>query len=188
MKVRLVFTLLSFLTLFLTALTYLFWQPVLWSLAFTLPLILLGFYDVTQKRQTIRRNFPIIGHFRYMLEAVRPEIMQYFVETDTQGRPINRMFRSLIYQRAKDVNDTVPFGTQMDVYRPGYEWMDHSMYAVDDSKIDAKPRVEVGGKDCTQPYSASLLNVSAMSYGSLSKNAVLALNKGAKMGGFAQNR
>ena len=187
MKVRSVFIFLSFLTLFLTGLTCLFWQPVLWSLAFTLPIILLGFYDVTQKRQTIRRNFPIIGHFRYMLEAVRPEIMQYFVETDTQGRPINRMFRSLIYQRAKDVNDTVPFGTQMDVYRSGYEWMDHSMYAVDDSKIDAKPRVDVGGKYCTQPYSASLLNVSAMSYGSLSKNAVLALNKGAKMGGFAQN-
>ena len=187
MKVRTGFFFLSFLTLFLTGLIYLFWQPVLWSLTLTAPIILLGFYDLSQKRQTILRNFPVLGHFRYMLEAIRPEIMQYFVETDTQGRPINRMFRSLIYQRAKDVTDTVPFGTQMDVYRSGYEWMDHSMYALDESKIDTKPRIAVGGKHCTQPYSASLLNVSAMSYGSLSKNAVLALNKGAKIGGFAQN-
>ena len=187
MKVRTGFIFLSFLTLSLTGLIYLFWQPVLWSLMFTVPIILLGFYDLSQKRQTILRNFPVLGHFRYMLEAIRPEIMQYFVETDTQGRPINRMFRSLIYQRAKDVTDTVPFGTQMDVYRSGYEWMDHSMYAIDEIKIDTKPRVSVGGKYCTQPYSASLLNVSAMSYGSLSKNAVMALNKGAKIGGFAQN-
>ena len=187
MKVRTGFIFLSFLTFFLTGLTYLFWQPVLWSLTVTTPIILLGFYDLSQKRQTILRNFPVLGHFRYMLEAIRPEIMQYFVETDTQGRPINRMFRSLIYQRAKDVTDTVPFGTQMDVYRSGYEWMDHSMYAIDETKIDTKPRVPVGGKHCTQPYSASLLNVSAMSFGSLSKNAVLALNKGAKIGGFAQN-
>ena len=124
---------------------------------------------------------------RYVLEAIRPEIMQYFVETDTQGRPINRMFRSLIYQRAKDVTDTVPFGTQMDVYRSGYEWMDHSMYAIDQDQVDSSQRVEVGSKHCNQPYSASILNVSAMSYGSLSKNAVFALNKGAKIGGFAKN-
>ena len=187
MKVRTGFIYLSILTLFLTAASYFYWKPGLWSLIITGPIIFIGFYDLTQRRQTILRNFPVLGHFRYLLESIRPEIMQYFVETDTQGRPINRMFRSLIYQRAKDVTDTVPFGTQMDVYRSGYEWMDHSMYAIDESQVNNKPRISVGGKGCSQPYSASLLNVSAMSYGSLSKNAVLALNKGAKMGGFAQN-
>ena len=187
MKVRTGFIFLSFLTLILTIAIYFIWEPIKWSLILTAPLILLGFYDLTQKRQTILRNFPVLGHLRYVLEAIRPEIMQYFVETDTQGRPINRMFRSLIYQRAKDVTDTVPFGTQMDVYRSGYEWMDHSMYAIDQDQVDSSPRVEVGSKHCNQPYSASILNVSAMSYGSLSKNAVLALNKGAKIGGFAQN-
>jgi len=187
MKVRTGFIYLSILTLFLTAASYFYWKPGLWSLIITGPIIFIGFYDLTQRRQTILRNFPVLGHFRYLLESIRPEIMQYFVETDTQGRPINRMFRSLIYQRAKDVTDTVPFGTQMDVYRSGYEWMDHSMHAIDESQVNNKPRISVGGKGCSQPYSASLLNVSAMSYGSLSKNAVLALNKGAKMGDFAQN-
>lgn len=113
--------------------------------------------------------------------------MQYFVETDTEGRPISRMFRSIIYQRSKKVNDTTPFGTQMDVYSAGYEWMDHSMFARKADTLDRHPRVLVGGPQCKQPYSASLLNISAMSYGSLSKNAVLALNKGAKLDNFAHN-
>lgn len=168
------------------ALSY-FWTPkVLWSLVVFGPLILIGIVDILQKKHAIKRNFPVLGHGRYMLEKIRPEIMQYFVETDTEGRPISRVFRSLIYQRAKNVNDTVPFGTQMDVYKVGYEWMDHSMYA--SNHLDnEEPRVLVGGPDCKQPYSASVLNISAMSFGSLSKNAVLALNKGAKMGGFAHN-
>jgi glutamate synthase domain-containing protein 2 len=187
MNVRTGFVFFSILILILTALIHLIWEPIKWTLIFTIPLILIGFYDLTQKSQTILRNYPVLGHIRYLLEAIRPEIMQYFVETDTQGRPINRMFRSLIYQRAKDVTDTVPFGTQMDVYRSGYEWMDHSMYAIDQVQVDSSPRIRIGNKHCTQPYSASLLNVSAMSYGSLSKNAVLALNKGAKIGGFALN-
>ena len=101
------------------------WQPIVWSFILILPIVLLGFYDISQKKHAILRNFPIVGHGRYLLEKVRPEIMQYFVETDTQGRPINRMFRTLIYQRAKNVNDTTPFGTKMDVYKAGYEWMDH---------------------------------------------------------------
>jgi glutamate synthase domain-containing protein 2 len=114
--------------------------------------------------------------------------MQYFVETDTEGKPINRILRSLVYRRAKGANDTEPFGTQMDLYQIGYEWMEHSMYARSNPKeIHKIPRIKVGGKDCLQPYSSSLLNISAMSFGSLSKNAVLALNKGAKMGGFAHN-
>jgi len=140
-----------------------------------------------QKKHAIKRNFPVIGNFRYMLEKIRPEIMQYFVETDTEGRPINRLFRSLVYERAKKVTDTTPFGTQLDVYRDGYEWMDHSVYAHKCSDLDGDPRVLVGGADCKQPYSASILNISAMSFGSLSKNAILALNGGAKMGRFAHN-
>ena len=89
--------------------------------------------DIAQKKQTIRRNFPIIGNFRYLLEKVRPEIMQYFVETDTEGKPINRLYRSVIYQRAKKETSTSPFGTQWDVYRAGYEWIDHSIYAANPS-------------------------------------------------------
>ena len=157
MSVRTGFVFFSFLILILTASIHLIWEPIKWTLIFTIPLILTGFYDLTQKKQTILRNYPVFGHIRYLLEAIRPEIMQYFVETDTQGRPINRMFRSLIYQRAKDVTDTVPFGTQMDVYRSGYEWMDHSMYAIDQVKVDSSPRITVGNKHCTQPYSASFI-------------------------------
>ncbi len=151
------------------------------------PIIVVGVMDITQKRQTIRRNFPIIGNFRYMLEKIRPEIMQYFVETDTEGQPINRRYRSVIYQRAKNENSTSPFGTQWDVYRQGYEWIDHSIYAANPHDLESEQRVTVGGKDCLKPYSASRLNISAMSFGSLSKNAVLAMNKGAKIGNFAQN-
>lgn len=151
------------------------------------PVIFVGLLDMIQKKQTIRRNFPVIGNFRYLLEKVRPEIMQYFVETDTEGRPINRLFRSVIYQRAKNVNSTSPFGTQWDVYRPGYEWIEHSIYAANPSDLEQEQRVLVGGKDCLKPYLASRLNISAMSFGSLSKNAVLAMNKGAKIGDFAQN-
>jgi glutamate synthase domain-containing protein 2 len=122
-----------------------------------------------------------------MLEKVRPEIMQYFVETDTEGKPINRLFRSVIYQRAKNETSTSPFGTQWDVYRSGYEWIDHSVYAIDHHDLEHEQRVVVGGEDCLKPYSASRLNISAMSFGSLSKNAVLAMNGGAKIGNFAHN-
>lgn len=141
---------------------------------------------MTQKKHAIRRNFPVIGNFRYMLESIRPEIMQYFVETDTEGKPIDRLMRSMVYRRAKNVIDTVPFGTQLDVYEAGYEWLNHSMYAGKIQHAD-DPRVKIGGADCKQPYLASLLNISAMSFGSLSENAVLAMNKGAKMGNFAHN-
>src|SRR5690554_4613194 len=147
----------------------------------------IGYFDILQRKHSIRRNFPVIGNLRFIFESIRPEIMQYFVETDTDGRPINRLDRSLIYQRAKKVNDTAPFGTQSNVYDIGYEWMDHSMYAKNRKEIDHDPRVMIGGLDCKQPYAASIMNISAMSFGSLSKNAVLAMNKGAKIGGFAQN-
>jgi glutamate synthase domain-containing protein 2 len=186
MKVREKFLLISLITFLLTLTISYFWKPFIWSFTLTIPLILMGIFDIIQKKHTIRRNFPLIGRLRYVLESIRPEISQYFVETDTGGRPLNRIFRSMVYQRAKKVNDTAPFGTQMNVYRSGYEWMDHSMYAIN-AKINGLPTVIIGGKDCKKPYKSSLLNISAMSFGSLSKNAVMAMNKGAKLGGFAQN-
>lgn len=151
-----------------------------------IPLFLVGLRDMFQSKHAILRNFPLIGHGRYTLESIRPEIMQYFVETDTEGRPINRIHRTMVYQRAKDVSATTPFGTQQNVYEPGYEWMDHSMYPVHHQNPEL-PRVIIGGPDCTQPYSASILNISAMSFGSLSSRAVLAMNAGARKGAFAQN-
>ena len=158
---------------------------ILWSLIVVVPLILLGIYDITQSKHAVLRNFPVLGHFRYLLETIRPEIFQYFVESDIDGRPFNREQRSVVYQRAKDVRDTVPFGTLRDVYKVGYEWVNHSLNPLHLHASDL--RVTIGGPDCKQPYSASIFNISAMSYGSLSKNAVLALNKGAKIGNFAHN-
>jgi glutamate synthase domain-containing protein 2 len=188
MNTREKFILISIIVLMaIIGIYYTIFKPIIWSLLLIVPLILLGFSDILQKKHTIKRNFPIIGHGRYILEKIRPEIMQYFVETDLDGRPINRIFRTLIYQRAKKQNDTSPFGTQSDVYRSGYEWMDHSIFAKNYSDLDKDPRVLVGGPDCKQPYLASILNISAMSFGSLSKNAVLAMNGGAKLGGFAHN-
>ena len=187
MQAREQFVVISILFLAFTAIIYTVWPPVLWSLVIVLPLIVIGIYDMLQVKHTILRNYPIVGHFRYLLERFRPEIMQYFVETDTQGRPINRISRSLVYERAKNENDTTPFGTQEDVYSEGYEWMEHSIYAKNFDDLDQNPRITIGGKDCTQPYSSSLLNISAMSFGSLSQNAILALNKGAKKGNFGHN-
>lgn len=144
-----------------------------------------GLYDVFQKEHTILRNFPIIGHFRYLLEGIGPEIRQYFVEADTDGKPLNKNQRSYIYARAKQDNSAHPFGTEHDLQKEGMEWVKHSIYP---GKIPTEnPRVTIGGAECTQPYSASLLNVSAMSFGALSKNAVRALNLGAKAGGFYHN-
>ena len=164
-----------------------FWQPGLWSLVVLGPVILIGMIDVFTSKHAIRRNFPILGNLRYLFESIRPEIMQYFVETDTEGRPLNRIYRAMVYRRAKNVNDTTPFGTQEYVYKAGYEWLGHSMYAINHSELDQDQRISVGGPACKQPYEASLLNISAMSYGSLSKNAVLALNRGAKVGNFYHN-
>lgn len=157
----------------------------LWTFFIIGPLIMLGLYDAFQVKRSILRLYPLLGRFRYMLESVRPEIQQYFVESDIDGAPISREFRSLIYQRAKGETDTRPFGTIFDVNRPGYEWVNHSLQPKHHTDFD--PRVKFGGEQCTQPYMASPLNISAMSYGSLSKNAILALNKGARIGGFYHN-
>ncbi len=152
-------------------------------LAFGL-LVATGVYDLWQTKRSILRNYPIIGHFRFMLEFVRPEIRQYFIESDNETNPFSRSQRSLVYQRAKNDSDKRPFGTQLDVHAEGYEWINHS---VAPTKLpDHNFRVTVGASRA-QPYSISVFNISAMSFGALSANAILALNKGAKQGGFAHD-
>ncbi|WP_420466943.1 FMN-binding glutamate synthase family protein [Panacagrimonas sp.] len=144
-----------------------------------------GIWDLVQTRQAIRRNYPILGHIRFFLELIRPEIRQYFLESDQERIPFSRAQRALVYQRAKDVVDKRPFGTQLDVYADDYEWINHSIAPVHIK--DWNFRVRVGGPDCAQPYEMSLFNISAMSFGALSANAILALNKGAQIGGFAHD-
>jgi glutamate synthase domain-containing protein 2 len=143
---------------------------------------------MVQKPHTIMRNFPIVGRGRYIMEVLRPKIYQYFIESDTDGTPISRIVRSVVYQRAKEQLSTTPFGTQLNVYEPGYEWINHSLRPKDIDSIDPTSlRVNVGSDKCSKPYSLSLFNVSAMSFGALSKNAIEALNRGANLGGFAHN-
>lgn len=165
----------------------LIWHQAYWLLGLVLPLIGLGLYDMAQRKHSVLRNYPIAGHWRWILEWFRPMVQQYFVESDTDSAPISRMFRSVVYQRAKNERDTVPLGTRFNTYDIGYEWLEHSLAALDFNKIDADLRVTVGGSSCAQPYRASLLNISAMSYGALSKHAILALNGGARRGDFAHN-
>ncbi len=161
------------------------WPAALWALVGIGPLILLGVFDSCQRSHAVIRNFPVIGRARYWMEAVRPEIQQYFVESDTSGRPFNRELRSVIYQRAKVATDTRPFGTIRDLHQVGSEWIAHSL--TPEHPSEREPRTLIGEGRCNKPYAASMLNVSAMSFGSLSKNAILALNGGAKLGGFAHN-
>jgi len=160
-----------------------------WYVVFSIILFLtgLGYYDMVQKKHSIMRIYPVFGRLRFLMEELRPKIYQYFIESDIDGRPVNRIDRSTVYQRAKEENDTMPFGTQLDVYSEGYEWMCHSIAPKDFDLLDHNPRVMIGNKDCTQPYSSSIYNISAMSYGSLSANAVEAMNAGARIGGFAHN-
>ena len=155
-----------------------------WPLIF-LALSLVGLYDLQQQHHAILRNYPIIGHLRFMLETIRPEIRQYFLESETEATPFSRAQRTLIYARAKGQSDKRPFGTQLDTRAIGYEWINHSIAP---SVIPSHDfRVTVGGAACTQPYSMSLFNISAMSFGALSANAIMALNQGAKLGGFAHD-
>lgn len=158
-----------------------------WWLAFTvfLALSILGLYDLRQTRHAIRRNYPVIGNLRFLFEYVRPEVRQYFFEDDTLRLPFSRVDRSLVYQRAKQAMDQRPFGTQGDVYQSGYEWINHAM--VPTHVTDHDFRIKVGGPDCKQPVSLSVFNISAMSFGALSANAIRALNQGAAMGDFAHD-
>ena len=145
----------------------------------------IGIYDLIQTRMSILRNYPIIGHLRFLLEYIRPEIRQYFIEGDNDQTPFSREQRTLVYSRAKAVPDSIPFGTTLDVMAPGYQWINQSLVPTKIAHHDF--RVMIGGKDCKQPYNASIFNISAMSFGSLSANAVMALNLGAKKGGFAHD-
>jgi glutamate synthase domain-containing protein 2 len=184
---RKTFVLVSVVTLAAMIVWTYYWNWAFLLIAIVVPLVYLGVMDMVQTKQSIRRNFPLLGRLRYVFEDLRPKIQQYFVESDTDGAPINRIDRSVIYQRAKKQIDTTPFGTQLNVYAEGYEWMNHSIVPLDFHAVDHHPRILVGNKDCTQPYNASVLNVSAMSFGSLSSHAVEALNAGAKIGAFAHN-
>ena len=145
----------------------------------------LGIRDVTQKNHAVLRNYPISAHIRFLLEEIRPEMRQYFFESEKDGMPFSRDTRAVVYQRAKMVLDKRPFGTQENVYSDGYEWIHHSM--APRPLAHDLPRITIGGPDCAKPYSASIFNISAMSFGALSANAIRALNGGAKKGGFAHD-
>jgi len=174
-----------------TALTLVSLVGLLWSIWFLVPLAVfaaltaVGVYDVTQRNHAILRNYPVIGHMRFIFEGVRPEIRQYLIESDQDEEPFSRDARSLIYQRAKGVEDKRPFGTRARVYDAGYQWITHSI--VPKTIADHDFRVTIGGPDCRLPYDASIYNVSGMSFGALSGNAILAMNRGARMGGFAHD-
>ncbi|MFC2057752.1 FMN-binding glutamate synthase family protein [Campylobacterota bacterium] len=173
------FLVIIFLSLYNEAFTWLFVPFVF--------LVGLGLYDMQQTHHTLRRNFPLIGRARWILEAMRPPIRQYFIESDIDGVPISRMLRGLVYRRSKKEVDTLPFGTKMDTYEPGYEWIGHSLKALDIKELKEDLHVNIGSSQCKHPYRASILNISAMSFGALSQNAVLALGYGAKIGHFAHN-
>jgi glutamate synthase domain-containing protein 2 len=169
----------------LSALQMVVGQTSLWVVLCLTGLVVLGVHDLQQKSHAILRNYPIIGHLRFLLEFIRPELRQYFIEGDDDAVPFSRSQRSLVYARAKGEPDKRPFGTQMDVRAVGYEWLTHSL---NPSVIASRDfRVQVGGAQCAQPYNISLFNVSAMSFGALSANAIMALNLGAKKGGFAHD-
>lgn len=158
------------------------WLP---ALALCGGLTALGIRDITQTRHAVLRNYPISAHLRFLLEGIRPEMRQYFFEDEKNGTPFSRDKRAVVYQRAKTQLDKRPFGTQYEVYEQGFEWLHHSIAARPPQGPDF--RVTIGGPDCAQPYSASVLNISAMSFGSLSANAIRALNEGARRGGFAHD-
>ena len=151
----------------------------------TLGLALLGLRDLTQRSHSILRNYPILAHIRFLLEKIRPEIRQYFLESEMDGAPFSRKKRSIVYQRAKGQLDKLPFGTQLDVYGHAFEWVHHSISPAEPARESF--RVMIGGSQCTQPYSASVFNISAMSFGALSSNAITALNRGARIGRFAHD-
>lgn len=186
MRIR--FIIISLITIALMVMGGLYLANWIWYLLIlAVPVFLIGIYDMVQKKHSILRIYPVMGHFRYVADWMRPKIYQYFVESDYEGRPFPRTFRSTIYSRAKDDMDTSPFGTLSNVYAEGYEWMNHSLNPIDPEDVGWNKRVLIGGPECRQPYSASILNVSAMSFGSLSKNAIMALNGGAAIGNFAHN-
>ncbi|MDP7574893.1 MAG: FMN-binding glutamate synthase family protein, partial [Phycisphaerales bacterium] len=157
-------------------------QLWLLGLIWSAPTAGVGLWDLVQKQHSILRNYPLLGHLRFFFESIRPEMVQYFVETDEAGRPYNRTQRTAVYERAKNEEDVKPFGTELNVYDIEYEYISHSI--APKPKQDHHFIVTVGNEQCSKPYEASILNISAMSFGALSSNALLALNRGAKMGNF----
>ena len=177
-----VFGIIAFL---LSIVSYIYFNTSLVLPILLFSLLLIGLFNSVQHKHAILRNFPVLGYFRYLFEMIAPEIQQYFIERTTDGKPFSRNERALAYERAKNIDATTPFGTQLDINQSSYEGIKHSIFP---AKVnDELPRIKVGGPDCKQPYSASLLNISAMSFGSLSENAIIALNIGAKKGRFYHN-
>ena len=161
---------------------FLLWKVALWMLV---PLTLIALWDLVQRKHTLRRNYPLIGRIRWIMEDLRPFAQSYLVEGDLDGRPFSHQARALVYARAKGDLDAHPMGTELDVYSDEYEWLSHSV--VPDDSVPDQWRIAIGESSCKQPYSSSLLNISAMSFGSLSANAIEALNAGAAEGNFAHN-
>ncbi|MCF6304502.1 MAG: FMN-binding glutamate synthase family protein [Rhodobacteraceae bacterium] len=169
----------------ISAILAVFW-PYFWiSFVFFGFFALVGVRDLRQEKHALLRNYPILAHLRWIMESIRPEIRQYLLESDGDKEPFSRDDRAIVYQRSKSAEDKRPFGTKMDVYAAGYSWITHSVLARTDLPWDV--RVKIGNDQCKQPYEASIFNISAMSFGALSANAISALNKGAKAGGFAHD-
>ena len=181
---RRIFIFMTIFSLVLLGFLSLAWPSILYLLLLVVPFILLGVKDMLSSHSVLR-NYPVIGHLRYLLESIRPEIRQYFIAGNLSDRPYSRETRSLIYQRAKNVEDTHPFGTEHDVQETGYLFAGHSMKVQE--VPESRSRLQVGGAACEKPYQASLINISAMSYGALSRNAIRALNLGAKQAGIYHN-
>ncbi|CAA6820916.1 MAG: Ferredoxin-dependent glutamate synthase (EC [uncultured Sulfurovum sp.] len=169
--------------LFLTVIT----PSMAWLFIPYLIITLIGTYDIKQTKHSLWHNYPVLGRFRWVLEELRPPIRQYFIESDIDGVPFNRQTRGLVYRRSKKQMSTIPFGTKVDVYKSGYEWIGHSLNAINAHTLEQSPQVLIGEKNCSQPYLSSVLNISGMSFGALSSNAILALGNGAKIGNFALN-
>lgn len=166
-----------------TALFYQFgYRWAIWPGIVSAVLIAVGIADLSQHHSALRRNYPILAHGRFFIESIRTELRQYLFESDTEEIPFSRQQRSIVYQRAKQELDKRPFGTQLNVYADHYEWINHSLQP---APVAAEPfRIKVGGSRCSKPYEAAVFNISAMSFGALSANAIRALNRGAKLGGF----
>tara|TARA_R110000751_G_scaffold271365_3_gene371426 strand:- start:23498 stop:25075 length:1578 start_codon:yes stop_codon:yes gene_type:complete len=182
---RMVFCAVSVVALVIVGSIAQVWPPFGWALVLVVPFILLGIFDMFWATHNVLHNYPVVGHLRYALEFISPEIRQYFVETNESGKPYNRLQRELVYARATGSDDTQPFGTQLDLMEVGFVRASHSLAP---KKVDPQQgRIMVGGPQCKKPYSASRLNISAMSFGALSSNAIHALNAGARLGQFAHN-
>jgi len=177
----------TFISPLLILLLAFFYTSALWLLVPYLIITLIGLYDLNQTKHSLWINYPVLGRFRWVLEELRPPIRQYFMESDIDGVPFNRQTRGLVYRRSKKQMSTIPFGTKVNVYEAGYEWIGHSLNAINAHTLEQNPRVLIGEKHCSQPYLASVLNISGMSFGALSANAILALGNGAKIGNFALN-